>query len=396
MCFTRDRFTSATALQFYAPVPALKDLITYIQLKICPTNDEVCAGKALNLNAVDYLDIDYDAISQSLVLSAFRCEPPTPGTWNAKFQKLGYSAKIEVGVLASERATEPEELSLGGFLTTIGESDKPKPTRFSFPSRHHDSPQSSGTAYFTTFPLPTGLHPTLRLTFPSTFMSPPLPTCALHTYLILPSSIFPDKYQLSSPLFLASMNLRGLRAISGETDLEAPAWVVKRWGSALLMELAPPSASSAKASLSAEGTPWHASIPLHLRYLSPSHNGTTPISVPCPLVFWACPTDEGTKMGTNPFDRVHLGYESLFGPRTMFYHLRPEPLPWVESSNSAAEGLVLSVQVPVLEAGWKAGVEWGTVGVVLLGFMWVVGKVMGTRKFLRGGDEGRSTQSKRD
>lgn len=101
-------------------------------------------------------------------------------------------------------------------------------------------------------------------------------------------------------------------------------------------------------------------------------------------------------MGTNPFDRVHLGYEGLFGPRTMFYHLQPEPLPWVGSSGSAAEGLVPSVQVPVLEAGWKAGVEWGTVGVVLLGFMWVVGKVVGTTKFLGRRGEERVRQSKRD
>lgn len=113
-------------------MPALKDLITYIQLKICPANDEVCLDKASSLNAVDYLDIDYDAISQSLVLSAFRYKPPTPGTWTTKFRSLGASAKIEVGVLASERATEAEELSLGGFLTTIGESDKPSRQSSSF------------------------------------------------------------------------------------------------------------------------------------------------------------------------------------------------------------------------------------------------------------------------
>lgn len=106
-------------------MPTLKDLITYIQLKICPPHDEECLDKASSLSAVDYLDIDYEAISQSLVLSAFRHEPPYPGTWTAKFQKSGESAKIEVGVLASEKSAEPEELSLGGFLTTIGESTKP-------------------------------------------------------------------------------------------------------------------------------------------------------------------------------------------------------------------------------------------------------------------------------
>lgn len=371
---------------------------------------------AASLSAVDYLDIDYDAISQSLVLSAFRHESPPPGTWTVKFHKSGDSAKIEIGVFAIEKATELEDFSLGGLLTIIGESTKPsmlssasffcptlsftssdmwqEPTRFSFPSRHHASPQDSGTTYLTTFSLPTGLHPTLRLTFSSTSMRPPFPTCALHTYLILPSSLFPDKYQLSSPLFLASMNLRGLRSISGETDLEAPDWVIKKWGSTLLMELAPPFASSAKTSRSAEGPPWYASIPLHLRYLPPGGHGTTSISVPWPLVFWACPTDEGTKMGTNPFDRVHLGYEGLFGPRTMFYHLRPEHSPRVGSGNSAAEGLVENVQVPALKAGWNVAVEWGTLLVVVVGFMWVVGKLVGTTSQLGGKNEGRGRRRK--
>ena len=35
--------------------------------------------------------------------------------------------RIEVGVLANETPTEPEELSLGGFLTVIGEDEKPSP-----------------------------------------------------------------------------------------------------------------------------------------------------------------------------------------------------------------------------------------------------------------------------
>lgn len=101
-------------------------------------------------------------------------------------------------------------------------------------------------------------------------------------------------------------------------------------------------------------------------------------------------------MGTSPFDRVHLGYEGLFGPRTMFYHLRPEHSPRVGSGNSAAEGLVENVQVPALEAGWDVGVEWGTVVVVLVGFIWVVGKLVGTTTHLEGKNEGRGRRRKND
>lgn len=205
-------------------------------------------------------------------------------------------------------------------------------------------------------------------------MPPPFPACNLHTYLILPSPLFPDKYQLSSPLFLASKNLRAQRALSGETDLEAPNWIVTKWGSALLLELAPP--EPPESPLAAGSTPWHASIPLHLRYLPPTRNGAASISIPWPVVFWACPADEGTKASTNPFDRTNLGYEALFGPRTMFYHLRPE----------SPGSLVEQVHVPVLQAGWECWVQAGTVGAVVLGFLWVLWTLVGV---LRGGKERR-------
>lgn len=121
---TSERFKSSTALQYHDLGPSLKDLVTYIQLKICTPSDELCIAKASSLSAVDYLDIDYDAISQSLTLTTFQHKAPPPGAWTEKIQKRGISAKTEVGVLASEKAIEPEQLSLGGFLATVGESTK--------------------------------------------------------------------------------------------------------------------------------------------------------------------------------------------------------------------------------------------------------------------------------
>ena len=69
-------------------------------------------------------------------------------------------------------------------------------------------------------------------------------------------------------------------------------------------------------------------------------------------------------MNNNPFDRVSLGYDGLFGPRTMFYHLQP---------TNKAEFLLEELKVPVLNTdgphvGW---VDYGTVMIVLLGFSWV-------------------------
>lgn len=114
---------------------------------------------------------------------------------------------------------------------------------------------------------------------------------------------------------------------------------------------------------------WHADIPLHLRYLPPAAGGTTSIDVVWPVVFWACPADEETKLDGNPFDRVNLGYEAMFGPQMVFYHLRPMP----EGSGGR---LVERVRVPVMDLEGMRWVEGGTVGMMVLGALWVVWKLL--------------------
>ena len=320
-----------------------------------------------------------------LMLTIFRHEPSALEKWNEKIH-LG-KAKVEVGVFVNEKPMEFGEVLLGGFQAIIGEDRKPSkepfdtccnflvnppvsdPIRVSFSSRHHQSAKSSGATYKINFPLPTGLHPTLRLSFPSALMRPPFPYCTLHTYLTLPSVIFPDKYQLSSPLLLSSKNIRAIRSLSGATDLEAPNWVVSKWGSAMLVEIAfPISPEHQFADSEPFQNSWHAEIPLHFRYLSPIAGGITNVSISWPIVFWACPTEEGAKMSASPFDRVNMGYEGLFGPRTMFYHLQPQSV--------TGETLVETVQIPVLNLDRSRTVEAGTMGVVFLGCIWILGKLV--------------------
>lgn len=242
---------------------------------------------------------------------------------------------------------------------------------FSFPSRHHRLP--SDASYSVSFSKPTGLHPTMSITMqPPSLQRPPAPedaTCALHTYLTLPSSVFGDQYQLGTkdPLFLQSHNLAALRAHAGEMDLEAPHWAVQSWGSTWLFELATPIANDGADALGNRT----ATIPLHLRYLPPSETGYRTTQVPWPVVFWACTAEDGTKMGVNPFDRTNLGWDGLFGPRTMFYQLHPE-----------SGRLVEEIEVPVLKLRNGEGlftaqmIELGTSLVILLGFLWVLWRVI--------------------
>ena len=132
----------------------------------------------------------------------------------------------------------------------------------------------------------------------------------------------------------------------------------------MLLELAPPTRSKISGS-----SAWNADIPLHLRYLKPNEGGQRDIEVPWPVVFWACPADEGTKMNTNPFDRMSLGYEGLFGPRTMFYHLTPRPA-------RERGSLIELLQVPVLDVNQVEYVEIGTMVAIFLGTLWLVAKLI--------------------
>jgi hypothetical protein len=186
-------------------------------------------------------------------------------------------------------------------------------------------------------------------------MVPPKDSCALHAYWTLPSYLFIDRFQLSDSLFLKSQNLVSLRSLSGEQDLEAPDWVIRRWGSSALLELAHTDSSSSGNNLTI-------TIPTHLRYINATCGGPAgaQVTVPWPNVFWACEAEEGLKMATNPFDRVNLGYDGLFGPKTMFYHVPP------------AGGGLEDLTVPILHASETGWVQFGTAVAVLLGFGWVM------------------------
>ena len=180
--------------------------------------------------------------------------------------------------------------------------------------------------------------------------------CSAHAYLTLPRTIFADRYQLGDDLFLASKNLTVLRYMTQPVDLEAPEYTTAPWGSAVLLELSPPKGEQPE--------PWTAEIPLHLRYLAPGVGGYRAIEIPYPAVFWACASEEGTKFPTNPFDRVNLGYDGLFGPRTVFWHVDPHP--------EVGARLANSITVPVLDTEQAAWVNVGTAAVAFLGFAWVV------------------------
>ena len=384
-----ERFAQTSSLQYYSTLPTLKHLVAYIYGTSCAHNNLQCLHTVSLLNIADSIDADYDSISHALTFTVFWSKQPpvfydpvgdltTLDAWNLDVE-VKRDDTVEVGILSAGKPTDPSDLQLSGFLTVVGEDDHPKATLFSFPSRHHslNPEESKAQKYTVSFDQPTGLHPTLRISFPSTASlikptgKPECSVCALHTYLTLPSHIFADKYAFLSndPLFQNSHHVGALHSIAGETDLEAPDYVVKKWGSAMLLEVQTPNVTTA--GTKHKDVSWDVTIPLHLRYLEPNNNGTSTVDLPWPIVFWACTAEEGTKFSVNPFDRTQLGFEGLFGPRTMFYHLDPMP------KTGSSDRLVESISIPVLDsqAASSSVIEFSTVIAVALGFLWVLLKL---------------------
>ncbi|KAH8895014.1 PIG-X-domain-containing protein [Thozetella sp. PMI_491] len=354
------RFSHSAALQYFQPLESLSALLPYVEQHLCANTDSACRARVGRLKEVVSLDVSYDAISHVLKVTAL---------WPYQKQRLELTSqpqhRTELGILAPDTPPnlEPHELGVSGLLSVLGQDKTPSGTLFSFPSRHRDA----DSTFSANFLRPTGLHPTLQIVLESNKPPREEEQCKPHAYLPLPRTIFSDQYQLSDELFLASKNLTALRYTSQPVDLEAPDYVMKLWGSALLIELAAPTSEERQA--------WTVEIPLHLRYLSPLQGGYRSIDVPYPTVFWACVAEEGTKFPTNPFDRANLGYDGLFGPRTVFWHVEPRP--------AQGERLTSAIRVPVLDLGGSKWINVGTSAAILLGFALVLWKLFSV--YLRSG-----------
>ena len=119
------RFSSSATYQFYDNLTHLDVLVTYIQQKFC-ADDQKCHAQARSLTSADYFDFDYDAISQTVVLSGFwRTASLETAYGDDNFDIQSRSARTEIGVLTNEKPNSPEEVSLGGYLIVLEKDSKP-------------------------------------------------------------------------------------------------------------------------------------------------------------------------------------------------------------------------------------------------------------------------------
>lgn len=111
--------------QYYHLAPSLDALIAYISERLCSPGTKSWCAELVSLQTASYLDLDYNKASGSVVVKAFWDGAPGDGRWDERIEKLQQIEKVEVGVLHEEKAIRPNEVSLGGILTVLGQDRHP-------------------------------------------------------------------------------------------------------------------------------------------------------------------------------------------------------------------------------------------------------------------------------
>ena len=103
------------------------DLVTFIQMRLCGEDQYPCRLRAHDLNWADYIDIDYDAVSNAFTIRAFWANSRAEDLmwYETHLKGTDPSDTLEVGVLMNEIPDEEEELRYSGFLTQVGNDKEP-------------------------------------------------------------------------------------------------------------------------------------------------------------------------------------------------------------------------------------------------------------------------------
>ena len=122
------RFSSTANLHYHILLSSPDNLVTFIQQTICnkATGDKVahCRDYAASLLSADSIDIGYDSIAHAMTVSAVWNAAPGNG-WTDTIQKPDRKTdQIEVGLLGSESAAEPEDIKMGGLLGVVGKDEE--------------------------------------------------------------------------------------------------------------------------------------------------------------------------------------------------------------------------------------------------------------------------------
>lgn len=115
---------SAQPAQFHHNLPSIDHFVAFLRSIACDLADVQCADSISYASLADSVAIDYDATTDTVTLSTFWSQPHSEAAWTEDVGIVGSSVKVEVGILSNEKAIDPEDLSLGGYLAVVGQDTK--------------------------------------------------------------------------------------------------------------------------------------------------------------------------------------------------------------------------------------------------------------------------------
>lgn len=127
-----ERFASSSSYQYHHHSGLRRRLGETFLAELCRLPSAAlpeCDALLDELTQADYVDVDFDVIGHAVTLTAYW----SPSHGSAKLvsrnarpiKRTRQNDRIEVGVLHPEVSKESEQISMGGFLTVIGDNDHP-------------------------------------------------------------------------------------------------------------------------------------------------------------------------------------------------------------------------------------------------------------------------------
>jgi hypothetical protein len=120
-----ENASTSPSMHFYSDVPGFRDLVQNMRERSYLDND-IFEKLADEVNDADYVDLDYDATTQTVVFTFQSTKTfVEPGSWTETINLPDKESTIEIGVLSHEFNSDPEDIQFGGVLTVLGRDDEP-------------------------------------------------------------------------------------------------------------------------------------------------------------------------------------------------------------------------------------------------------------------------------
>ncbi|KAK2855506.1 hypothetical protein FQN49_005120, partial [Arthroderma sp. PD_2] len=107
-------------LKLHTLLPSLPKLLHYIKQYICQEDAE-CRDHVASISSASSLDIDYNDSTAHLMVAGYWSEAPEKDGWTEVInQPKDDEGRVEIGILAEQDTSKPEEVKVGGFLADVG------------------------------------------------------------------------------------------------------------------------------------------------------------------------------------------------------------------------------------------------------------------------------------